>query len=65
MGHRSDQGKVWEEVARQQEALGAASGNHATCGPPSDRRNSPASWRLTNSVVSIRWWIAPKTCSTP
>lgn len=28
-GHRSDQGKVWEEVARQQSALGAASATHA------------------------------------
>ena len=28
-GHRSDQGKVWEEVARQQSALGAASGTSA------------------------------------
>lgn len=28
-GHRSDQGKVWEEVARQQSALGAASPTHA------------------------------------
>src|SRR5208283_2569300 len=28
-GHRSDQGKVWEEVARQQKALGASSGTHA------------------------------------
>ena len=28
-GHRSDQGKVWEEVARQQEALGAVSGTSA------------------------------------
>ena len=29
MGHRSDQGKVWEEVDRQQKALGASSGTHA------------------------------------
>ena len=29
IGHRSDQGKVWEEVARQQEALGASSGTSA------------------------------------
>jgi len=28
-GHRSDQGKVWAEVARQQSALGASSGTHA------------------------------------
>lgn len=28
-GHRSDQGEVWEEVARQQEALGAFSGTSA------------------------------------
>jgi antitoxin component of RelBE/YafQ-DinJ toxin-antitoxin module len=28
-GHRSDQGKVWEEVARQQSALGIASPTHA------------------------------------
>ncbi len=28
-GHRSDQGKVWEEVARQQSALGTASPTHA------------------------------------
>ena len=29
LGHRSDQGKVWEEVARQQKALGASSGTSA------------------------------------
>ena len=29
MGHRSDQGKVWEEVDRQQKALGTSSGTHA------------------------------------
>ncbi len=28
-GHRSDQGEVWEEVARQQTALGASSGTSA------------------------------------
>ncbi len=28
-GHRSDQGEVWEEVARQQSALGASSGTSA------------------------------------
>ena len=28
-GHRSDQGKVWEEVARQQESLGTPSGTGA------------------------------------
>lgn len=28
-GHRSDQGKVWEEVARQQESLGTPSGTSA------------------------------------
>jgi hypothetical protein len=28
-GHRSDQGRVWEEVARQQKALGAFSGTSA------------------------------------
>lgn len=28
-GHRSDQGEVWEEVARQQAALGASSGTSA------------------------------------
>ena len=28
-GHRSDQGGIWEEVARQQEALGAVSGTSA------------------------------------
>jgi hypothetical protein len=28
-GHRSDQGKVWEEVARQQTALGTSSGTSA------------------------------------
>ncbi len=28
-GHRSDQGEVWEEVARQQHALGAVSGTSA------------------------------------
>ena len=28
-GHRSDQGKVWEEVARQQSALGTSSGTSA------------------------------------
>src|SRR3990172_1414705 len=28
-GHRSDQGEVWEEVARQQKALGAFSGTSA------------------------------------
>ncbi len=28
-GHRSDQGEVWEEVARQQSALGAVSGTSA------------------------------------
>ena len=28
-GHRSDQGKVWAEVARQQSALGASSDTHA------------------------------------
>ena len=28
-GHRSDQGKVWEEVSRQQAALGAVSGTSA------------------------------------
>jgi hypothetical protein len=28
-GHRSDQGEVWEEVARQQKALGASSGTSA------------------------------------
>ena len=28
-GHRSDQGKVWEEVARQQESLGTSSGTRA------------------------------------
>ncbi|MCY2995519.1 MAG: hypothetical protein NTY19_47800 [Planctomycetota bacterium] len=28
-GHRSDQGKVWEEVARQQEALGTSSPSSA------------------------------------
>ncbi len=28
-GHRSDQGEVWEEVARQQSALGASSGTRA------------------------------------
>ena len=28
-GHRSDQGKVWEEVARQQKSLGAFSGTSA------------------------------------
>ena len=28
-GHRSDQGKVWAEVARQQSALGASSGTSA------------------------------------
>jgi hypothetical protein len=29
LGYLSDQGKVWEEVARQQNALGAMSGTHA------------------------------------
>jgi hypothetical protein len=29
LGHRSDQGKVWEEVARQQKVLGAFSGTSA------------------------------------
>ena len=28
-GYRSDQGKVWQEVARQQSVLGAVSGTHA------------------------------------
>jgi hypothetical protein len=28
-GHRSDQGKVWKEVARQQESLGTSSGTRA------------------------------------
>jgi len=28
-GYRSDQGAIWDEVARQQKALGAASGTHA------------------------------------
>jgi hypothetical protein len=32
IGHRSNQGKVWEEVARQQKSLGTDPGTHAMFG---------------------------------
>ena len=72
MGHRSDQGKVWEEVERQQKALGASSGTRAMSDTFDTYKEKVADFQeklryvdgASGIAVAIGKKSSPWTCST-
>ena len=76
-GHRSDQGKVWAEVARQQSALGASSGTHAMSDTFDSYKEQVADFReklhyvdgasgmavaIGKKIVAVDLFDKPSTC---
>ena len=76
-GHRSDQGKVWAEVARQQSALGATSGTHAMSDTFDSYKEQVADFReklhyvdgasgmavaIGRKIVAVDLFDKPSTC---